>query len=228
MSDPGQPQVVVITGATGLLGRAAAARFARDGARLVLVGTDRGRLEALAAGAGLEPSRYLLVEADLRDHEAARSMARQAVERFGRVDVLLHAVGGWVGGTAVVDLDPDEVRGMLDNHLWATLNVVAAVVPGMLERGFGRVLAVSSPLAANPGAKGAAYAIAKSAEEVLLRSLAKESAGTGVTANLLVVRAIAGADGKGTPPEDLAEVLDYLASPASSSVSGQRIAVGAG
>lgn len=217
--------VVLITGATGPLGHAVAVRFARDGARLVLVGTDRGRLEALASAAQLPDDQHLLVEADLRDREAAASMVESATARFGRIDVLLHLVGGWVGGTAVVDLDPDEVRRMLDAHLWTTLNVAAAVVPGMVERGFGRVLAVSSPLAANPGARGASYAVAKSAEEVVLRSLAKETAGTGVTANLLIVKAIAVRDQKGTAPEQLADVLAYLASPGAGAITGQRIAV---
>ena len=221
--------VVLITGATGPLGRAAVERFDRDGANLVLVSTHLGRLEALASDARLDPDRHLLVAADLRDRDAARSMADQASARFGRVDVLLHAVGGWAGGTLVVDLDPDEVRRMLEQHLWSTLNVVQAVVPGMLARGVGRVLAVSSPAAASPGPKGASYAVAKAAEEVIVRSLAREVAGTGVTANLLVVRMIAGGRDSpptATPPGELVEMLAFLASPAAGSVNGQRIAVG--
>ena len=228
MREPDAP-VVMITGATGPLGHAATARFMHDGASLVLVGTNRGRLAALADGTGLEPARHMLVEADLRQRDAARGAAEQATDRFGRIDVLLHAVGGFVSGTAVTDLDVDEVRRMLDQHLWTTLNTVQAVLPGMLQSGFGRVLAVSSPLASNPGAKGASYAVAKSAEEVLLRSLARETAGTGVTANLLVVRTIATGQGdppSATPPEHLAEVLAYLASPGARSVTGQRIVVG--
>jgi NAD(P)-dependent dehydrogenase (short-subunit alcohol dehydrogenase family) len=221
--------VVLITGATGPLGRAASARFGADGARLVLVGTELGRLDALRIELALDPERTHLATADLRDPQAAQAAVASAIDRFGRVDVLLHVVGGWAGGTAVVDLDHDEVRRMLDQHLWSTLNTVQAVVPGMLERGFGRVLAISSPLAANPGPKGASYAIAKSAEEVILRSLAKEAAGTGVTANLLVVRAIAagaGGPASAVPPEELVEALAYLASGAAGSVTGQRIAVG--
>ncbi len=73
---------------------------------------------------------------------------------------------------------------MLDQHLWTTLHALQSVVPGMVERGFGRVIAVSSPLAADPGAKGASYAMAKAAEEALVRSLAREVSGSGVTANL--------------------------------------------
>ena len=71
---------------------------------------------------------------DLRDGIAAQAVVDAAEARFGRVDVLLHLVGGWAGGTAVVDLDADEVRSMLDQHLWTTFHVVQAVVPGMTTR----------------------------------------------------------------------------------------------
>jgi NAD(P)-dependent dehydrogenase (short-subunit alcohol dehydrogenase family) len=227
VSDPTTEPVVLIPGATGVLGRAATRRFARDGALLVLVGRDLGRLQALAADTRLDPARRVLVPADLRDRDAARSMADQAIARFGRVDVLLQAIGGWAGGTAVVDLDPDQVRQMLDQHLWTTLYAIQAVVPGMLQHGFGRLLAVSTPVAANPGATGAAYAIAKSAEELLLRSIAKQSAGTGLTANLLVVKSIAApGQGSGTSVDDLVDMIAYLASPAAGSITGQRITVG--
>jgi NAD(P)-dependent dehydrogenase (short-subunit alcohol dehydrogenase family) len=229
-----EPQVVLITGASGPLGRAAAARFAADGARLALVGRDLARLEAAALGAGLATGARLLVPADLRSREAADAMTAVVTARLGRIDVLLHLVGGWVGGTAVVDLDPDEVRGMLDQHLWTTLHALAAVVPGMIARGFGRIVAVSSPLAANPGPRGASYAMAKAAEEVLLRSLAREAAASGVTANVVSVRAIddpaarspSSVLAKGsTSPDEIADVLAFLASPAAATVNGQRIAL---
>ena len=233
MAGTTQAPVVLITGATGPVGRAAAARFAADGARIALVGTDPGRLEAVVRELGLPEDRVLPVPGDLRDGEAARAVAGAVEARFGRIDVLLHLVGGWTGGTAVVDLDPDEVVRMLDQHLWTTLHVVQAVVPGMVARGFGRVLAVSSPLAANPGPRGAGYAMAKAAEEVLLRSLARETAGTGVTANLLVVRAIdakheretapSSRNAAWTTPEEAAEALAFLASPAAAAITGVRI-----
>jgi NAD(P)-dependent dehydrogenase (short-subunit alcohol dehydrogenase family) len=228
-----QAPVVLIAGATGPVGRAAAARFAADGARLALVGRDPGRLDAVVRELGLPEGRVLPVPGDLRDGEAARAVAATVDARFGRIDVLLHLVGGWTGGTAVVDLDPDEVRRMLDQHLWTTLHVVQAVVPGMVARGFGRVLAVSSPFATSPGPRGASYAIAKAAEEVLLRSLARETAGTSVTANLLVVRAIdakheretapSPRNASWTTPKETAEVLAFLASPAAAAITGVRI-----
>jgi NAD(P)-dependent dehydrogenase (short-subunit alcohol dehydrogenase family) len=132
-----------------------------------------------------------------------------------------------------VDLDPADVAGMLDQHLWTTLHVVQAAVPGMVSRGFGRVLAVTSPFAATPGPRGASYAIAKSAEEVLLRSLAREVAGDGVTANLVVVRTIDARHERETAPtarnaawvtpEEIAGTLAFLASPAAAAINGARI-----
>ena len=74
---------------------------------------------------------------------------------------------------------------MLDQHLWTTLHVLQAAVPGMVERGYGRIVAVTATSAANPGPRAAAYATAKSAEEALVRTLAREVASAGVTANLI-------------------------------------------
>lgn len=225
--------VVLITGASGHAGRAAVARFAADGARLVLAGTNRTRLDAAAAAAGLRDGTWLPVVADLRDPAAARSVVDAAQARFGRVDVLVHLVGGWAGGTAVADLEADEIRSMLDQHLWTTFHLAQAVVPDMVSRGFGRVVGVSSPFAANPGPRGAAYAVAKAAEEAVLRSVAREVGGSGVTANVVIVRAIdtgheretarSTKNAAWTTPEELADTLAFLASPAAAAVNGARV-----
>lgn len=122
---------------------------------------------------------------------------------------------------------------MLDQHLWTTLNVLQAAVPGMQARGFGRVVAVSSPLAASPGPRGASYAIAKAAEEVLIRTLAREAAGAGITANILVVRTLDDERARAaqpnartagwTTPAEVADAIAWLASPAGAAVTGARI-----
>ena len=174
----------------------------------------------MGRGLGIDAGSWMTVESDLSGSGAARSVVAAVAERWSRIDVLVHLIGGWVGGTAVVDLDHDEIRGMLEQHLWTTLRIVQQVVPGMVERGFGRVLAVSSPFATDVRPKQASYAIAKAAEEVMIRSLAREVADTGVTANLLLVRTIAPDH---TSADELAETLAFLASPAASAINGARI-----
>jgi NAD(P)-dependent dehydrogenase (short-subunit alcohol dehydrogenase family) len=224
-------RVVLITGATGGLGRVATRAFAADGARLALAGTDEERLRGLAIEAGLAEDRWVPVVADLRDAAAARDALAAASDLLGPVDIVLHLVGGYAGGTPLADLDPGDVADMLEQHLWTTFHVVRAIVPGMVERGWGRVLAVSAPVAAEPTAKSAPYAIGKAALEALLRTLARETANTGVTVNLVIVRAI---DLKGvrltdekktswTSPDEIVATLRYLASDEASAITGARL-----
>jgi NAD(P)-dependent dehydrogenase (short-subunit alcohol dehydrogenase family) len=227
------PQVVLVTGATGALGRAVVRRFAADGARLALVGRNEDRLRRVAARAGLSDDDWMPALGELTDRVAAQAVVDAAEARFGRIDILVHLVGGWAGGVPVVDLDPDVLRGMLDQHLWTSLHITQAVVPGMVERGFGRVLGVTSPFASNPAPKGASYAVAKAAQETLLETLARETAGTGVTVNLVSVRTIdlrhereaepTAKNAAWTTPEEIAEAFASLASPAGDAITGARI-----
>jgi NAD(P)-dependent dehydrogenase (short-subunit alcohol dehydrogenase family) len=226
-------RVVLITGATGPLGRAAAAAFAADGARLGLVGTDAGRLDALAADLALAEHGWVPAVADLTEQAAARDAVAIVEARFGRIDVLLHLVGGWTGGTTLVDLDPDVLAGMLGQHVWSTFHVAQAVVPGMVERGWGRIIAVTSSFTTAPTAGSAAYLAAKAGEETLLRTLARELGGDGVTVNVLAVRTIDAAHERAkapsaknaawTTPEEMVATLRFLCSDDASAVNGQRL-----
>lgn len=228
---PTSERVVLITGATGVLGRVTVGLFAAEGARVALTGTDEGRLRAVADDLGLDPGRWMPVIADLRDAAAARSAAETVVARFGAVDVLIHLIGGWSGGTPVADVDPADIGSMLDQHLWTTVHVARAVVPGMVDRGWGRVLAVTTPVASEPPAKMAPYAIGKAAEEALLRTLARETANTGVTVNLVAVRAIDEAGvrtedpkkASWTTPDEIAATFRFLASDEAAAITGARI-----
>ncbi len=216
---PADP-VVLVTGATGGLGRVIAAAFAADGARLGLVGTDGARLATVATDLGLEDDRWAPGVGDLGEAGGARAAVEAVVERFERIDAWLHVVGGWAGGTPIVDLDIAEMRSMLDQHLWTTLHVAQAVVPGMISRGWGRIVAVSTPFALTPAPKGASYAVGKGAQDLLMRTLAREVAGSGVTANLVVVRKIG--EG-GTSPEAIAAAMRYLCSEDAAAINGGRI-----
>ena len=222
----------MVTGATGPAGRAVAARLLRDGHRVAVNSSDPGRVAAVVDA--LDAPRDVVAAAgDLRDPAMVADVVARATAAFGRIDVVAHLVGGWAGGTAVDALEHDEVRRLLDQHLWTTLHVLQAVLPGMRERRFGRLIAVSSPLAASPGPRGASYAIAKSAEEILLRSVAREAAADGVRANVLVVRTLDDERSRAaqpnaktaswTTPDEVADAVAWLVSPAAEAVNGARI-----
>ena len=192
----------------------------------------------LEAELGLEPDRVLGLPVDLRESDAASAAIDAVYERFGRVDALAHLVGGWTGGTNVVDAADEPYASMLDQHLWSTLNVVRPLVPRMVAAGRGRLVAVSSPMAASPAAGMSAYAVGKAAQETLFAALAREVAGTGVTANVVRVRTIdtkgiraTDPHGKGASMTTAAEIsaaIRYLFSDAAGVVNGERIGLHSG
>jgi len=228
-----EERVVLITGAGGVLGREAARAFATDGWRLGLVGRNAARLAAVAAAAGAGDDRWASATADVRDADEAAAAIEQIRERFDRIDALLHLIGGFIPGAPIAELDPKNLRFMLDQHLWSTLNVARAVVPTMLERGWGRILAVTSSTTVSTPAKAGTYATSKMAQETLLRVLAKEVAGTGVTVNLVAVRQIdvehvreREPDAKNaawTTPEEIVDTFRFLCSDEAAAINGARI-----
>lgn len=135
----------------------------------------------------------------------------------------------------MVELDQADLSTMLDQHLWTTLNVVQAVVPGMVAAGWGRVVAIMARSGLEASTGVAAYASAKAAEDMLLRTLAKELAGTGVTANVVTVGTIdeehqrnsapTARNASWTTPAEIAGALLYLCSDDAGQVSGARLAL---
>ena len=228
-------RVAMITGATGGLGRVLSPDLAADGWDLALVGSSAERLTELVDELGLEPERVAAVVANLREQRAAVTAIDAAYERFGRVDALAHLVGGWTGGMHVGRSPDDPYRDMIDQHFWTSLNVVRELAPRMVDAGFGRIAAVSSPMAAAPDAGMGAYGVGKAAQETLFAALAQEVAGTGVTVNVVRVRAIdtsAGAGGSdkayATTPAEISAAIRYLFSDAARVVNGQRIGLHSG
>lgn len=228
-------RVAMVTGATGGLGRVLVPDLAADGWDLVLVGSSAGRLKTLASELGLDAERVATVAANLRDQAAAVAAIDAAYERFGRVDALAHLVGGWTGGMHVGRSPDDPYADMIDQHFWTSLNVVRELAPRMIDAGFGRIAAVSSPMAATPEAGMSAYGVGKAAQETLFAGLAQEVAGTGVTVNVVRVRAIDTEAGEGgsdkayaTTPQEISAAIRYLFSDAARVVNGQRLGLHSG
>jgi 3-oxoacyl-[acyl-carrier protein] reductase len=216
--------VVVISGATGATGTLTARAFAEHGASLVLLSSNQAKLEAMTAGLNLPAERLFTQVVELSDPQAVGAVAEAVRSKFGRVDILLHLVGGWTGGKTLADTPALVLEKMISQHLWTSFHLVQAFTPGMLQNGWGRVIFVSSPLATQPTAGMGAYAIAKAAEDTLLLTLAQEFRESRVTANLIQVRSIdAGGSGKGTPAGDIIAAMLYLCSEEAGRINGARI-----
>lgn len=146
-------RVVVITGATGGLGQLAARAFAERGASLALLSTDQDKLDSLARDLNLPEDRLLTHAADLLDGAAVRDSAEAVSAKFGRVDALIHLVGGWTGGKTLAESSVDDFAFMLDQHAWTTIHLLRAYSQKLAANGWGRVIAVSSPFATRPSAR---------------------------------------------------------------------------
>jgi len=190
MADPDvfAGKTALVTGAGRGIGRAVALGLADAGARLVLLARSADQLEATRdalAERGVVRGRVVVIAADLAD-EAARVRAIEVTLTRGRIDILVNnaATVDPLGLTAQIPVS--ELRWAFELNVIAPAVLAGAVVPGMTEAGWGRIVNVSSGIAAHPEAmvRGNAYAATKAALEAHTLNLAAELRGTGVTVNV--------------------------------------------
>jgi NADP-dependent 3-hydroxy acid dehydrogenase YdfG len=219
-------RVVVITGATGVLGKLAAQSFAGQEGSLALLSRDQAELDSLARDLKLPSDRILTRAIDLLNAQAVQDSAEAIAEKFGHVDVLIHLVGGWTGGKTIPEASADELTLMLNQHVWTTFNLFHSFTPHLVTSKQGRVIVVSSPLTINPAAKLGIYAAAKSAQENLVLTLAEELRGTAVTANVIQVKSIdVEQTGKGTTPAEIVSAMLFLCGSGAEKITGARMPV---
>ena len=179
-------RTILVTGATGDTGRAAAALLTSRGDTVIAVGTDAGRLETVDAADHLV--------ADLTDRAATDVLAADVAQRLQKrgdanLDGILHLVGGWKPGWS------DEVTDWLNARLVTTLlNVSGAFEPALLSAPAGRLAIVSTTAVTHDGPPSSAYAAAKLAAESWLGQLNARWAGSPAGAVTFVVRSIGDAD----------------------------------
>jgi NAD(P)-dependent dehydrogenase (short-subunit alcohol dehydrogenase family) len=217
-------RTILITGATGALGKKTAQEFAARGHSLILLDHNQDRLDALASSLNLPAERFLASVVDLREGEAVRATAEAVAAKFGGVHALIHLIGGWVGGKTLVEGDAKDLDFMLAQHVWTTFHLFQAFAPQLVQNAWGRVMVVSASTVPDPPGKTGIYTAAKAAQENLVLTLAAELKGNGVTANIIQVRAIDVENtGKGTTPEEIVAAMLYLFSEEAARLNGVRL-----
>jgi NAD(P)-dependent dehydrogenase (short-subunit alcohol dehydrogenase family) len=226
-------EVVIVTGAGGNLGAAVVRLLAERGWRIVAMERTEAALARVVDG--LDPARVLAEPGvDLGDPDACAGLVRRAVERFGRVDGLVHTVGGFAMAE-VAEGDLAHWERLLQANLFTALNVCRAVVPVMRTAGRGSIVTVGATAAARAGRGMAAYASAKSAVLRLTEALAAELKDAGVRANCVLPGTIDTPPNRAAMPKadtsrwvtplQIAEVIAFLLAPASDAVTGAAIPV---
>lgn len=161
--------VVVITGAAGDQGKPTAAAFAAAGATVIAAGRDADRLADVVA---FDPDRIVASVVDLSDESAAREWGKELLTEHGRVDGLMHLVGGWRGGKGIVNGDLADWD-VLEASLIRTLqHATRALHDPILASPHGRIAIISSTGLDKPRATNAAYLTAKAGSEMWLRAVA--------------------------------------------------------
>ena len=230
-------RVVLITGAVGNLGSAAAQAFRAAGAKTVLVDRSQERLDQAYADAAASDEHLLLGGVDLTDADSVDAVVRQALDKFGRLDVLVNTVGGFSGGPKVHEETLDTWDLMHKMNVRTTLLTCRAVVKPFLTQGSGRIINVAATAGQHAPAGLAAYSAAKSAVLRLSECLAAElkTQNCDITVNCVLPgtidtpqnrEAMPDADTTGwVEPAAIADVIVFFASRAARAVTGTALPV---
>ena len=231
-------QKALITGATSGIGRAIALRLARDRAHVLVHGRDAKRGQEVVDAISADGGQARFIAADVAEAAAVTGLAEEA----GDVDILVNNAGfSWFGPTP--DLDAETFDAMFASNVRSAYLLVAALAPKMAARGSGSIVNVSSMAAQVGLAGGAAYSATKASLAAMTRSWAAEFSPSGVRINAIapgpVLTAEAASDRiaqlgqttlmkRAAQPEEIADAVAFLVSPAAAYFTGATIAIDGG
>jgi NAD(P)-dependent dehydrogenase (short-subunit alcohol dehydrogenase family) len=220
-------RTVLITGAKGGLGSFVTEAFLAAGDTVI------GTSKSIQASDFSNP-RFVAMASDLTDPASTSQLVDCVMQRFRRIDVLVHVMGGFSGGTPISGTDDATWDRMMNLNLRSGFHI-RAVIPPMRAAGSGRIVAIASRAAAEPAANIAAYSASKAALVSLIKSAALENKDRGITVNTILPGAMntdanrkadpAADFSRWVPPENVADLAVFLSSDAASQITGAAIPV---
>jgi NAD(P)-dependent dehydrogenase (short-subunit alcohol dehydrogenase family) len=221
-------KVVLITGAKGGLGTSVTQRFLAAGA--TVIGASR-----TISNDDFPAPNFTALPVDFTKSAAVRDAVESIVARHGKLDVLVHVLGGFAGGQSVAETDDATWDQMRDLNLTSAFYILRAAIPHLRKSGKGRIVAIGSLAAAEPHAGLAAYVTFKSALATLVRTVALENRDAGLTANVILPgtmdtpanrKSMPGADfAKWLQPAAVADLALWLAAEDSGHLTGLTIPI---
>ena len=223
-------KVVLITGAKGGLGSFVTQRFLSAGAKVI------GSSRSISQEDFPQPN-FTPLAVDFTKPAAVRDAIESIVLRLGRLDVLVHVLGGFAGGQTIAETDDLIWEQMRDLNLTSAFYVLRAAIPHLRKSGSGRIVAIGSLTAVEPHPRLGAYVTFKAALTTLVRTVALENKDAGLTANVVLPgtmdtpanrKSMPSADySKWVQPENVADMVLWLADERAGHITGSTISIDA-
>ncbi|MGE5302812.1 MAG: SDR family NAD(P)-dependent oxidoreductase [Alphaproteobacteria bacterium] len=238
-----EKKTAIITGAGGGIGGAIADRFAREGAQIVIADIDGHTANTRAAHIAGKGGMAVGMVVDVTNKQSVQQMVESALERWGRIDILVNVAGG-AQIKPVIDMEESDWDYVLDMNLKSVFLCSQAVLPSMLKQSYGKIVSISSIYAFTGNATRASYAAAKAGVAVFTKSLALEVVTDGINVNAIAPGRVATDRVRGhyseaewaervaaipmrraAAPEEIAPTALFLVKDENSYITGQTIHV---
>ena len=233
-------KTALITGAAVGIGRAAALELARQGASLVLLDIDEEKLNDVKSALAEYNTDVLIYKCDISDEARVNEVVADALEKFKTIHILVNNAALWRMRSAFAEMDMGEWRRYFDINVNGTAYVTKAVLPNMLENGYGRIINVASVAGVYGNANMACYSATKGAIIAFTTALAKEVTAKGVLVNAVSPGSVSPSAehdidfykpselsfmGRTGTDRENADLICFLASDKASYISGQNIQI---
>ena len=219
-------KIVLVTGANGGLGTHVTKAFLETGA--TVIGSSRKIQQS-----EFDAKNFTAISAELSSYDSAKRFMDEVLRRFGRLDVLVHTVGGFAGGASVAETDDATFERMVDVNLNSTFYILRAAIPVLRRSDSGRIIAIGSRAALEPGPGVGAYSASKAAMLSLIRTVALENQDAGLTANVILPgtidtsanrAAMPKADfSKWVKPDNISSMVVWLAGDSAKEITGAAL-----
>ena len=230
-----EDDVIILAGGTGRVGGATLRELLAQGARVVVVSRSKAKAQRIVGG----HERASAAAADLADPRAAEALVAETVQRFGRIDAVVNMAGSGKF-VALVDSTPDDLRLNLDGFVVTAYNLCIPVLRQMLQQPFrhgrgsrGHIVTVTAGSSKTPQPNFGLFGAAKAGVNTLMRAIAREHKANGIVANAVVLGGVGTEAAKdylgpeefvaAATPQEVARVLAFLASSASSGINGELV-----
>lgn len=229
-------KTALITGAGAGIGRATAIKFAQNGAKVAIVDVNAEKLELVKKEILTYTKDVVALKCDISNETEVYDTVKEIEDTFGGVDILINNAAVWRCWDSFVSTSTDEWRKFIDINILGTVYCTKAVLPKMLEKGYGKIVNVSSVAGVYGNANMAHYSATKGAVISLTKALAKEVIDKGIYVNCVSPGTVSPEMDTASPNElsylgrqgtsnENADLICFLASDDASYIAGQNIQI---